>query len=294
MLQFSSRNARTGRENSSRRPGSPVRRRPSIALRAQLEPLEGRALMSGPNAFPATASYWVGDWQTANGDLLDVSEDSGHHPGDPPVLMLFYETGRFLPDFTTKGYPFYALNYYDSNPDPDAATLSGNVYGDFSFAEKPLGTFVFHAVPAATSGAPADAFTGSITVGGHVTSLQGTFVGDLQYPAAYEPGWGLPRDQPNTPVKGNPSPPPSGKAVLQTSIQGVGPATLIANSPNGTFTHEIEITITNVGSATLPRGSAHLLLKNRSKAAKLKRVTIAATLPLSSSKVTAKQAQFSR
>jgi hypothetical protein len=66
------------------------------------------------------------------------------------------------------------------------------------------------------------------------------------------------------------------------------------NNPSGTFTREIEVTITNVGSSALPGGEAHLLLKNRSKAAKLKQVTVDSTLPLDSSKLTARRPQFLR
>jgi hypothetical protein len=275
---------------SSRTAGAKSRKR-QVAVHVQLEALEGRRLLAVPKAYPDPASYWVGDWQTANGDLLDVSESPGHHPGDPPVLSLFYQTGYFEPNFTTAPYPYYSLNYYDNNPDPDASTLSGQVYGDASFSGQVLGSFVFHATPNPTPDSVTDTFTGSITVGGKVTPLQATFIGDINYPAASEPGWGLPRDRPDTPT-GNTPPPASGNAVLEASIQGVGPSTTIVHSRNSVVTKEVVVTITNVGATALPARAAKLTLKNESKGAKLSDISVDPSLALFGTRTAEKQRQF--
>jgi hypothetical protein len=270
-------------------------RKRSAFYHAQLESLEGRALLAGPAAYPDTASYWVGDWQTANGDLFEVSEEPPHHPGSPPTLTLFYQSGYFKSDFTTRGYPYYALNYYDNNPDPNAATLSGKVYGDFSFSGQSLGTFVFHATPNANPTTVTDTFTGSMTVGGQVTQLQATFVGDIGYPASAEPGWGLPRDRPDTSGGINPPPTtPSGKPILQANIAAVGPNTITVSNPKAIITRELAITVTNVGTADLPAHAAHMKLKNKSKAAKITEATVSATIPLGMQRIVAQQIAFLR
>jgi hypothetical protein len=112
-------------------------------------------------------------------------------------------------------------------------------------------------------------------MGAQVQGFSAVYDGEIDYPATSEPGWGLPRDRPDSSSGapgGNSNPQPSGTVGLTVSIDGEGPPTITVMKRNAIFDREVVLTVTNTGSAPLPASAIHLKLKNRAQAATLRAV----------------------
>jgi hypothetical protein len=214
------------------------RKRRRLALGA--EPLETRALMDGSLG----SSVWTGYWNTNVGVLIVGPLLPAHESPYPQLDYEVLDGGWANANSGAPLVPTQPTDYLTGSLNVDPTTSPVFTGEILTVSSEQVGTFTFTMNMNPGYPTTPDSFTGTLTVGGQVTTIQGVYAGDQENTSGYIiPGSDAipPRPRPDFGDTTTPPAPPASKFPFQKVAELTAELRRLKDSlsfPYRTLSHE--------------------------------------------------------